>query len=584
MILQKLAEYYDRVTADPKTSDALPKPGYSTQKISFCVVLSPDGSLHQIETMMVPAGKRSVPQMKLVPGENKSSGQGLNPCFLWDTPGYMLGYKPKDKTPERTVLTFESFRRKHLDLEKEIGSPSYRAVCTFLRSWSTANGRAHAELLNETGVNFGVFRIAGEQHFVHEDPAVVSYWLELSQMDQETIQGLCLVTGVRQPIARVHEPKIRGVRSDPQPPGGGHLLVSFNDTAYESHGKEQSYNAPVGKASVFKYANALNYLLSREDRRALLGDATVVSWADKFTEDTEAISSFISSQLVVATDAAAEDKTRARQLQNFLQQLRDGHASQDAINPDDQTPFYILGLSPNVSRISVRFWISTTVSKMKENLGRHMRDVELVGASHKYPLTIRNIVVATGRAKDHFDSVSSYDTGSISPRLAGTLAHAILNGGLYPQVLLGTLLNRIRADGVVSYSRAASIKAILMRNFNYTLRPDAGDLPNDNADALGRVFAVLQKIEAASLKGAPKSTIQNRYFTPAASIPASVFPHLLQIVDHHLRRFDPELKNRRELLARGLQYLMCHVSNIPAHFTLPQRGAFLVGYFQEMQQ
>src|SRR5690606_14263978 len=91
-------------------------------------------------------------------------------------------------------------------------------------------------------------------------------------------QGSCLVTGQDEPIARLHEPKIKGVRGGQS---SGALLVSFNDSAYESYGKVQSYNAPVSELSTFKYANALNCLLARNDRRLSLGDATVVFWADR---------------------------------------------------------------------------------------------------------------------------------------------------------------------------------------------------------------------------------------------------------------------------------------------------------------
>jgi len=62
------------------------------------------------------------------------------------------------------------------------------------------------------------------------------------------------VSGAIDEIARLHEPKIKGV-ADAQP--GGALLVSFNASAYESYGKSQSYNAPVGAAITDKYTKAL---------------------------------------------------------------------------------------------------------------------------------------------------------------------------------------------------------------------------------------------------------------------------------------------------------------------------------------
>ena len=43
MILQALNDLYERLADD--ASYELPRPGYSTQKVSFCVVLKPDGTL-----------------------------------------------------------------------------------------------------------------------------------------------------------------------------------------------------------------------------------------------------------------------------------------------------------------------------------------------------------------------------------------------------------------------------------------------------------------------------------------------------------------------------------------------------------
>ena len=46
MILQRLAEHYDRIVASGKDETQLAPPGFSRQKISFCVVLKPDGRLN----------------------------------------------------------------------------------------------------------------------------------------------------------------------------------------------------------------------------------------------------------------------------------------------------------------------------------------------------------------------------------------------------------------------------------------------------------------------------------------------------------------------------------------------------------
>ena len=164
-------------------------------------------------------------------------------------------------------------------------------------------------------------------------------------------------------------------------------------------------------------------------------------------------------------DAPPEDQQRAEQVRLFLSQLRAGHATGEAIDAEDSVGFYVLGLSPNASRVSVRFWEQSTVGVMKDRLARHLKATELVGSRpDDPPLSIRHIVQATGRAEFIAGRFKGYDTDAVPPLLAGAVARAVLTGGPYPAMLLGAMLNRLRSDGYVSHARVATIKACLIRN------------------------------------------------------------------------------------------------------------------------
>jgi hypothetical protein len=167
MILQRLAEHYNRIASAGSDAPIAPY-GFSMQKMSFCVVLEPDGWLDSFQSLQEQIGKRLVAPHLMVPGQSKPSGSGLNPCFLWDNAAYMLGYKPDDPAPERTAECFEAFRKRHLDAEQRVGNPAFSAVCAFLRSWSPEKAQEHSTLLSEITKNFGVFRLAGESGYVHE--------------------------------------------------------------------------------------------------------------------------------------------------------------------------------------------------------------------------------------------------------------------------------------------------------------------------------------------------------------------------------------------------------------------------------
>jgi CRISPR-associated protein Csd1 len=584
MILQRLAEHYDRIAADPLAANTLANPGYSLQKCSFCVVLERNGRLQQFQSLLDAGTKKAIPRQLLVPGQSKPSGSGINPCFLWDNAAYVLGFKADDKKPERTRESFAAFRDRHLAVENDVNSPAYTAVCVFLRSWSPEKSTEHAEALKDIIGSFGVFRIAGEPRFVHDDPAVIAFWTSRDTGDAGALRGMCLVTGNEETIARLHEPKIKGVWGCQS---AGALLVSFNDDAYKSFGKDQSYNAPVGINAAFKYANALNHLLNRNDRRISLGDATVVFWADHYTADVEFISEILAEMPAPSDDAPVEDKQRAAQVRLFLSQMREGHATADAIGPGDKTRFYVLGLSPNASRVSVRFWIDTTVGQMKERLCQHLRDLELVGArEHDPPLIIRRLVAATGRAEvDPRGKFKGYDTDSVSPLLAGSLARAVLAGGPYPQTLLVAMLNRLRADGAIRHERLAAIKACIVRNSRLQGNPKEITVAldtnrKDPAYVTGRLFALLEKIQSDSLGGDLNTTIKDRYFSAASATPGIVFPRLIRLSQHHLAKMDTGQKIYYE---RQIGEVVGKLDGFAQHLSLEDQGLFAIGYFHQRQ-
>ena len=89
-----------------------------------------------------------------------------------------------------------------------------------------------------------------------------------SKQSETDISGICLVTGEKTEISRIH----RNIKGVPGAQSSGAALVSFNAPSFESYGKEQSYNAPVGKYAEFAYTSALNYLLAQKKYTFPLGD------------------------------------------------------------------------------------------------------------------------------------------------------------------------------------------------------------------------------------------------------------------------------------------------------------------------
>jgi CRISPR-associated protein Csd1 len=110
----------------------------------------------------------------------------------------------------------------------------------------------------------------------------------------------------------------------------------------------------------------------------------------------------------------------------------------------------------------------------------------------------------------------------------------------------------------------------------------------NTAYRLGRLFAVLEKIQEEASPGL-NATIRDRYYGAASSSPATVFPMLLKLKNHHVSKLD---ERARKMLYRAFQdnkpdnyigLILEGVSNIPSHLALPDQGRFALGYYHQRQ-
>ncbi|WP_417396023.1 type I-C CRISPR-associated protein Cas8c/Csd1 [Gimesia chilikensis] len=569
MILQSLNQFYERLTDDPDIKIA--PYGYSSQKISFCIVINKQGKLIQFSDIRRESGKRLISQEIQVCGGAKPSGSGLNPCFLWDNSCYLLGYKPDDPKPERTREAFEASREYHLGLEKDINHASYSAVCQFLKSWDPETANNHPELA-EAATGFLVFQVSGEERYVHEVPKIKTWWnkqLQENQESQSVVNSFCLVTGKKQRLARLHEPKIKGVRGAQS---SGASIVSFNASAYESYHKGQSFNAPVSEQAAFQYCTALNYLLSRENKRSfIIGDSTVVFWTERASPMEHLFSAFMD------LDTKAEDDSLREELNRLLKQIMKGQYPNQALG-DPETPFFVLGLSPNAARIAVRFWYVSSLGEIITHLSQHMHDLEICGRPEKEPdmPAIWQLLAETVR-----------DNKDLPPILAGSVMKAILSGNAYPQMLYSSILRRIRMDRQINHRRASLLKAYLNRQIRLQKHPQSQmeismsldpDYP-DPAYHMGRLFAELEKTQKDALPGI-NATIKDRFFGAASATPGIVFPRLIRMNQHHLGKLDPAGRTYHE---KRIQEIFQKLAQFPGHMNLQQQGLFALGYYHQRQ-
>jgi CRISPR-associated protein Csd1 len=585
MILTALNNYYGRLVEQGNPD--VPPYGYSPENISYCLVIDREGALIDVVSLLDTTEKKPRPSVYLVPQPPKRASN-VAPCFLWDKSSYVLGLtsSEKDKDIHRARQTHEKFKEYHrhwLEGEDDVG---LQALLAFLDRWDPED-EIFVNLVPIDALDTNlVFRLDEELVFLHQrDGAKAIRDRQLASPDQQT--QTCLVTGELAPVAALH-PTIKGVNGAQS---SGASLVSFNLSAFESHGKKQGMNAPVSERAAFGYGTALNYLLRRDPKnrqRLQIGDSTVVFWAEaESPQEAEASEDFLGGLLLPPTNSEDLDNPEVELLHATLNKVAAGEPLQNLnlqLNPD--TRIYILGLAPNAARLSVRFWEVDTLERFTQRIGEHYRDLLLQPAPWKKPPSIWRLLLETvpyrnGKSK----------SDDVAPHLAGELARAILTGRRYPRHLLTHMIMRMRADGHMSSLRVALCKAVLVRDQRLGSIKDKEipvSLDIDNRDpgyVLGRLFATLESVQRAALGGKVNATIRDRYYGAASATPASVFPVLLRNAQSHfskVRKEKPGLAVNLEKQTGAIMELL--PAEFPKTLGLEEQGRFAIGYYHQRNE
>jgi CRISPR-associated protein Csd1 len=572
--LASLVRAYDRM------GDDAPPFGYSAERIGFLIPLNADGSLAgaPIDLREVD-GKKKTPKLILAPQPTKRTS-GVAPNFLWDKSSYVLGVTGGEG--KRTAEEHAAFVARHKEALQDSDDEGLQALLRFLESWSPENflPPIWPEDMKDQNIVFSLESDRRKNIRIHDRPAARALWARLGAQGDKT-QAACLVTGERGPIARLH-PAIKGVWGAQT---AGASIVSFNLDAFSSYGHEQGDNAPVSEAAAFAYTTALNRFLEKgSGHRVQIGDASTVFWADaaEAAPLTEAEGLFAALLGVEGVNERAE----AKKVAAILEAMRQGKPITNftpEFPPDVR--FYVLALSPNAARLSVRFFIEDDFGAIARRYLEHIERMRIDPPPKDDNPSIWRLLIETS---------SQRKSENIPPQLAGDWLRAILAGAPYPLTLLATVLMRLRADHDVNAQRVAILKSVLVRNFwkktdsksdreketLVSLNPeyeDAGYL-------LGRLFATYEYVQTQALGGNVNATIRDQYYGTASATPRAVFPLLQRKATHHLSK----LRKEKPGLAVNLDRKIGEICELVAPEALfvptlsAQRQAlFAIGYYHQ---
>jgi len=566
MILQALNDYYLRRQRSPNPQDRLPAFGLEEKEIPFVIEIDAEGRLVNLVDTRTLEGKKKIGQRFLVPqGVKKTSGVAAN--LLWDTAEYVLGVDTKGK-PERVAEQHAAFRARLEALpEDALKDAGIQAILAFLNSIDLKHLEALPIWPDIVATNpVMTFRLHGDVELVCQRPTVVA--ATALATGNAVADGICLVSGNAAAIERLH-PAIKGVWGAQT---SGANIVSFNLDAFNSYGKAQGANAPLGKPAVFAYTTALNHLLARDSRQRIqVGDASAVFWAEQAHDLETALPDLFG-------EPPKDDPNRGT---DALKVLYQAAQSGKFTRGEADTRFHVLGLAPNAARIAIRFWETAPAHELAQRIARHFDDIKIARAPHdpEHLSLFRLLTALAVQGK----------ADNIPPNLGGEVMRAILEGLPYPASLLNLAVQRCRAEQKPTYARAAAIKASLNRLMRRTNPKSPSPekefkimLDPSNAHPayrLGRLFATLEKIQEEASPGL-NATIRDRYYGAASSTPVAVFTTLLRLHNHHLSKLS---KGRAVQMERLVGEIMGGLDDFPRILALPDQGRFALGYYHQRQ-
>jgi len=562
MILQALVKRYE----DTKTVPL----GWKKRAVSYALDISEDGKLlgvlpleEEVERQIGGKLKKIMQKREFILPEPPVRSSGIKEAFLCDDASYLFGMDEK-----RGKEKFEANKKLHHHALENFNCPVSNAIKAWFSAGITGEFEQYiGKIIPEKEISKAsfVFQINGE-FADYKNINMRNAWNAHSSVAEENQNERirCLVTNKLDTPERIHgKIKLRGGQS------AGSNLISINAESFASYGKTASDRAAdIGKYAAFAHVTALNDLLNDEKQRKFIGGDTLVYWTEE--NSRVEIETFNNYWDIQPTENDSEKLTtiieKIANIRHF-----------DIEGCKMERPFYLLCLSPNAARISVRFFYTATFGEIINNLMNHYRNMDIVGDNIRKFTHLPHWIIL-----NETTSVPK-ESKKVTPLLGGQFVKSILSGTPYPQTLYNAILVRIRSGEEINKTKAAVIKAVLIKNYNEVevTKVSLNKQTSNKPYVLGRLFAVLEQLQYKAAGGGLNATIRDKYFASACANPSSVFPTLLKLSMHHAAKLDNSVffeKLKGELLAK-----LDAESPFPVTLGLDDQGKFILGYYHQKQ-
>jgi CRISPR-associated protein Csd1 len=551
VILQALVKRYEDTRDVPA--------GWQKRDVQYAIEIDDNGILLGIVPLGIQEGKKNTGLPLTLPsiGKGRSGKKAFETVyFLCDDGNYMLGLNS---------VKFESAKKFYNKMLSAADNMAARAILAYFeRGIQSIPGAIDDK--EAANAKF-VFQYKGKRiDYDYDAPDFRQAWERSFSANNESEQKIrCLVTGELDDVIELHyKVELSGVTM------GKQSLISMNDqTSFRSYGAQKGDPpAQVGKNAAFAYATALNYLLKDANHNQRIGKDTLVYWADGNDETETEIFNWFSEP----------SESNSEKLSNVMEHIAQGKLPHiEGVVWDKE--FYILCLSPNAARISIRFFLQSEFGDIIDKISQHYNNIEIYSARNEKFIYLPPWILLS-------ETTVSKKTADVLPLLGGQLLKSIVTGNKYPATLYSAILIRIKAGEEINRTKAAIVKAVLIRN--YEEREVTTVALNSESESrpyvLGRLFAVLERLQRESAKPLElNSTIRDSYFSSACTNPSTVFPTLLKLSASHSRKLGVEQSKWLEIIKTNLLGRIDDNEPFPSTLTLDEQGRFILGYYHQIQ-
>lgn len=228
--------------------------------------------------------------------------------------------------------------------------------------------------------------------------------------------------------------------------------------------------------------------------------------------------------------------------------------------------FYCLLISGGQGRATLRGLHTQTLGAAEQNVREYFRMLD-IGQDAPFPLwVLLRSLALQGK------------TDNLSPNLAADFFLAILFGRPFPRAVVSAAVARCRTERKVTRERAAILRACLIRNQKLEVTVSLDKENMQPGYRLGRLLAVLERLQGDAQRSLNK-TIVDRFYGAASTRPATVFPSLIRLAQHHLAKTSSPGFHQI-----NLGEVLDGIAAFPVTLRLEEQGLFALGYYHQRQE